>query len=1628
MTATNAAGTGTGTVTFAVEAPLAAPNHRFINAVQPFNVGDTVTGATSHVTGGGAVDTCTAIPDLPAGLEAVVHPAGNRCRITGMPTEGAPETAYTIRATNTAGHSDATYRMRVYQAPNLANQAAAFLTVDTEITTPITFTNNGYGELTGCTGTLPTGLSVAPNTGNTTCEITGEPTVVTAAADYTITASNGSKAANTPFTSSATINITVRAAVTTKPSLADVTGEQSFEIKAAIDPIVFTNSGGAAASCEGTLPAGLEARLTAGGSCEIHGTPTTATASAEYSVKAINGFGEDSATVTIVITAPALPSHADFSAMQVVDNVFGIRLVTTHEAGGGRVDECQMLPYTPAGLRVVVHSDGNRCDISAPRAPAVVAPVPETRFAIRAINVSGHDDAALTLTVLTPPILANIADALSFAVGTQVAVVFANTGGGDLTSCAGTLPAGLSFAPTQGNSSCRVIGVPTTVTAAADYTVTATNALTIGRTGTDTATVNIAITAAPSNVDADGDGLIEIYNLTQLHHIHWNLAGSSYKTNRDDTGVATGCPLVSTVPTCTGYELANDLDFDADGDGSTWTRASDGALVLDSGDSHSTYFSVHVGVGGWTAIGSCGVDGCGDDTATTDTDESANDTPFTGTFEGNGYTIRGLAVLRSNPRLVGLFGVTSGATIRNVGLVDNLAAARSDRAAIGGLVGVALGESSIIGSHATGLSSAGTGAGSHVGGLVGTVNNSYVVASFSTATVDASGSAGSVEVGGLVGRMEHADARIHASYAGGTVTGSDDGSDKVGGLLGHLVTGQIRGSYAIGNASVAGGTGSEVGGLVGTKAAGVLVAVYSTGDVSNVAGTGNLAGRLAGSDAGLTNTGAWGFGAATGGTAGYAGSGSRPTGVEEASGLTATNAGRAWNQGISQTAGVWDFAGDGEDRRPLLAYADYDEGGTVYHCADAASPPDDARIIPNCGSLLPVIVASSEMDDSGVVTVISGRDGTAHAVAVASGADAPATIKGATLGNSGVTASVSMAVTAGDKVDITVTGQLAPTTAYDVYVVVEVGGVLGPVTRVSLTTTLLRPRLADITAEPTYLTGTAIPDPGILFTNSGGAELTGCDIEPALPTGLFVAPNIGNTTCEIGGTATASMGKTEYTVTATNLGGESEGTVTFTVNPPAPTLASVTEQQVLRTGVAATVTFANSGGGDLTGCTVSPNTLPTGLAVAVASNGDDCEISGIATAVATAVEYTVTGVNPTDDSDATVTLSVIDPATAADVDGDGLIDIETLAELNNIRYNLAGDSYKTSASGDGNSIGCPSSGGCFGYELLNDLSFDADGDGSTWTRAANGTITLDADDDVDAYFDVDTGGWVPIADNSTFSTSSRFTATFEGNGHTITGLATVRALANIGLFGWVSGAEIRNLGLVDNLARCTQTSGDGAVGGLAGYTAGSTITASWATGEADCSTTTGDVYVGGLVGWQLQDTIIASWTSGRVEGKGNVGGLVGLVENSNIVASFASGDVSGSAGADNVGGLVGRTEHANARINASYASGDATSGSSGQRRRGGRPGGPDGERPGSRQLRQRRRGCNRGDGHRCGRPCRHQDGRGACRRLFQRRGQQCRRHRQHGRQTHRHQYRRHQCRRLGLRPHQRRGRGRLCRQ
>ena len=297
-----------------------------------------------------------------------------------------------------------------------------------------------------------------------------------------------------------------------------------------------------------------------------------------------------------------------------------------------------------------------------------------------------------------------------------------------------------------------------------------------------------------------------------------------------------------------------------------------------------------------------------------------------------------------------------------------------------------------------------------------------------------------------------------------------------------------------------------------------------------------------------------------------------------------------------------------------------------------------------------------------------------------------------------------------------------------------------------------------------------------------------------------------------------------------------------------------------------------------------------------------------------------------------------------DSDGDGLIEINTLAQLNAIRYDLDGNGQPAAASvsnyaaafpARSQAHGCPDTaadadtdpGPCLGYELIADLDFDTNGDGSVNAS--------------DAY-----PNWTPIGDDAT-----SYSANFNGNGHTIANLTinqsiTTGASASAGLFASVAGGTIANVGLPDvDITASFSDIGTQQAGSLVGLIRG-TVRNSYATGTLSVSAPTGNYVVtsaGGLVGYMGQwgndagpaSRLDASWAAvnisvtsssssgGGAAGADAVGGVVGrLLGNAptptDVTTSYARGTGTSARSGSQVGGLIGVATGSNWRVTTSY--------------------------------------------------------------------------------------------------------------
>ena len=241
-----------------------------------------------------------------------------------------------------------------------------------------------------------------------------------------------------------------------------------------------------------------------------------------------------------------------------------------------------------------------------------------------------------------------------------------------------------------------------------------------------------------------------------------------------------------------------------------------------------------------------------------------------------------------------------------------------------------------------------------------------------------------------------------------------------------------------------------------------------------------------------------------------------------------------------------------------------------------------------------------------------------------------------------------------------------------------------------------------------------------------------------------------------------------------------------------------------------------------------------------------------------------------------------------DTDDDGLIEINSLEDLNAMRYQLDGTGYRKNIDAPKITRGCKS-GGCNGYELIGDLDFDDD---ASYSSTLNKVIWTTGE------------GWEPIG-----SSTKPFKTIFEGNGYKISNLMIAKSDTNfVGMFKNMEvEAKIINVGLSN-----VYVLGGDNVGGLVGYNHRGIIINSYVTGTVE-----GDSRVGGLVGYNSYTKSRNNYMAGVVKGERHVGGLIGDNANGGIVNSYATGSVEGS---ESVGGLIGSSR--SGHITNSYATGE----------------------------------------------------------------------------------------------------------
>ena len=232
--------------------------------------------------------------------------------------------------------------------------------------------------------------------------------------------------------------------------------------------------------------------------------------------------------------------------------------------------------------------------------------------------------------------------------------------------------------------------------------------------------------------------------------------------------------------------------------------------------------------------------------------------------------------------------------------------------------------------------------------------------------------------------------------------------------------------------------------------------------------------------------------------------------------------------------------------------------------------------------------------------------------------------------------------------------------------------------------------------------------------------------------------------------------------------------------------------------------------------------------------------------------------------------------------------------------------------------------------LLEGPGYTDDGQGNYTVTSAEGLKNIaelvneewKSDINITLTDDIDLSGidWTPIG----IDYNHRYTGTFDGGGHTITGLTVTGSDQYAGLFGRIgTGGKVMNVTLEN--VQITSDIISGYVGGVAGWSYG-TIENCSVSGSVS-----GTTFAGGVVGSQWGGSITGCNSSATVKGVIFAGGIAGETNSgASLTGCYATGDVTvENDGTNNshAGGVVGY--NGGGTLTACYAWGSVTGSGSG---------------------------------------------------------------------------------------------------
>ena len=227
----------------------------------------------------------------------------------------------------------------------------------------------------------------------------------------------------------------------------------------------------------------------------------------------------------------------------------------------------------------------------------------------------------------------------------------------------------------------------------------------------------------------------------------------------------------------------------------------------------------------------------------------------------------------------------------------------------------------------------------------------------------------------------------------------------------------------------------------------------------------------------------------------------------------------------------------------------------------------------------------------------------------------------------------------------------------------------------------------------------------------------------------------------------------------------------------------------------------------------------------------------------------------------------------------------------------------------------PEAGKFYNITLNYDKGYNLSADGKTyevynanglleWNEAARNDLSINCT----LIADIDLTGkeWTPIGSNINYVYTG-YTGTFDGQGHTISGLTINQARFAVGLIGCIDkGGTVKNVQLKD-----VNISGESEVGAIAGASLGTVIGCSVEGGSVTASLTVAGGVVGNSRSLETGEhgDIIGCSSSATVQGESSVGGVSGVITDGFITACYSTSDVVATRTeyAADAGGAVGNS-------------------------------------------------------------------------------------------------------------------------